>query len=74
MGNNTVLFVWGVPRLREFKKPTLNIEIVGDYLIAEASTIQTRGLEVYKGINQFAKETTVFNGGEITPNKPSCGD
>ncbi|RHY49551.1 hypothetical protein DYB34_009351 [Aphanomyces astaci] len=59
---------------REFKKPVLNIEIVGDYFIAEASTIQTRGLEVYKAINQFAKETTVFNGGEVTPNKPSCDD
>ncbi|RLO10778.1 hypothetical protein DYB28_012606, partial [Aphanomyces astaci] len=28
--------------------------------------IKTRGLEVYKGINQFAKEVTVFNGGAIT--------
>ncbi|RHY21239.1 hypothetical protein DYB36_011350 [Aphanomyces astaci] len=59
---------------REFKKPALTIEIVGDYFIADASTIQTRGLEVYKAINQFAKETTVFNGGDVTPDKPSCGD
>ncbi|RLO01376.1 hypothetical protein DYB28_015815 [Aphanomyces astaci] len=51
---------------REFKKPALTIEIVGNDFAAPASTIKTRGLEVYKGINQFAKEVTVFNGGAIT--------
>ncbi|ETV70121.1 hypothetical protein H257_14282 [Aphanomyces astaci] len=55
---------------REFKKPALTIEIIGDDFTANVTTIPTRGLEVYKGINQFAKEVTVFNGGDV---KPSCG-
>ncbi|ETV69582.1 hypothetical protein H257_14716 [Aphanomyces astaci] len=59
---------------REFKKAAVTIEVIGDTYIAKASTIPTRGLEVYKGINQFAKEVTVFNGEDVTPNKPSHGD
>ncbi|RHZ14627.1 hypothetical protein DYB31_011273 [Aphanomyces astaci] len=59
---------------REFKKPALTIEIFGEGFTANVSTIQARGLEVYKGINQFAKEVTVFNSGDVTPTKPSCGD
>ncbi|RHY74050.1 hypothetical protein DYB34_013605, partial [Aphanomyces astaci] len=47
---------------REFKKPALTIEIIGSAFNVNASTIPIRGLEVYKGINQFAKEVTVFNG------------
>ncbi|RHY81285.1 hypothetical protein DYB26_013683 [Aphanomyces astaci] len=47
---------------REFKKPALTFEIVGDAFVVDVTTIKTRGLEVYKGINQFAKEVTVFNG------------
>ncbi|RQM23521.1 hypothetical protein B5M09_010899 [Aphanomyces astaci] len=59
---------------REFKKPALTIEIVGKTFSVNVSTIPTHGLEVYKGINQFAKEVTVFNGGGVTSTKPSCGD
>ncbi|RQM19170.1 hypothetical protein B5M09_014031, partial [Aphanomyces astaci] len=55
---------------REFKKPVLTIEIAGKTWAVNVSTIPTQGLEVYKGINQFAKEVTVFNGGDV---KPSCG-
>ncbi|ETV69585.1 hypothetical protein H257_14721 [Aphanomyces astaci] len=47
---------------REFKKPALTFEIVGDDFVVDVTTIKTHGLEVYKGINQFAKEVTVFNG------------
>ncbi|RHY95688.1 hypothetical protein DYB31_015093 [Aphanomyces astaci] len=56
---------------REFKKPSLTIEIIGSTFNVSTSTIPVRGLEVYKGINQFAKEVTVFNGRDI---KTSCGD
>ncbi|RHZ23947.1 hypothetical protein DYB37_013737 [Aphanomyces astaci] len=56
---------------REFKKPSLTIEIIGSTFNVSTSTIPVRGLEVYKGINQFAKEVTVFNGGDI---KTSCVD
>ncbi|KAF0758701.1 hypothetical protein AaE_003852 [Aphanomyces astaci] len=59
---------------REFKKPSLTIEIFGSTFNVSASTIPARGLEMYKGINQFAKEVTVFNGGDVKPIKPSCGD
>ncbi|CAK4069044.1 unnamed protein product [Aphanomyces euteiches] len=47
---------------RNFTKPALTIEIVGTDFVAAASTIPTRGLEIYKGINQFAKEVVKFNG------------
>ncbi|KAH9111918.1 hypothetical protein AeMF1_013651 [Aphanomyces euteiches] len=47
---------------RNFTKPALTIEIVGTDFVAAASTIPARGLEVYKGINQFAKEVVKFNG------------
>ncbi|RHY22444.1 hypothetical protein DYB25_012371, partial [Aphanomyces astaci] len=47
---------------REFKKPALTLEIVGDDFVVDVATIKTHGLDVYKGINQFAKEVTVFNG------------
>ncbi|KAF0702426.1 hypothetical protein AaE_015931 [Aphanomyces astaci] len=59
---------------REFKKPSVAIEIFGSAFNVSASTIPARGLEVYKGINQFAKEVTVFNGGDVTPIKPSSGE
>ncbi|ETV63688.1 hypothetical protein H257_19379 [Aphanomyces astaci] len=59
---------------REFKKPVLQFEIIGHDFVVDMTTIKTRGLEVYKGINQFAKEVTVFNGGDATPSNPSCGD
>ncbi|RHY11039.1 hypothetical protein DYB36_013781 [Aphanomyces astaci] len=59
---------------REFKKPSLTIEIFGSAFNASASTIPVRGLELYKGINQFAKEVTVFNGGDVKPIKPSSGE
>ncbi|RHZ32803.1 hypothetical protein DYB31_011994 [Aphanomyces astaci] len=59
---------------REFKKPSLTIEIAGKTWAVNVSTIPTQGLEVYKGIKQFAKEVTVFNGGDVAPTKPSCGD
>ncbi|RHY20853.1 hypothetical protein DYB36_012214 [Aphanomyces astaci] len=59
---------------RAFQKPAVKIEIIGDDFVVDASTIPTRGLEVYKGINRFAKEVTVFNGGDVTPDKPSCGE
>ncbi|RHY20795.1 hypothetical protein DYB25_009596 [Aphanomyces astaci] len=51
---------------REFKKPALTIEVVGYNFITKASTIKRRGAEVYKGINKFAKEVTLFNGGGDT--------
>ncbi|RHY16973.1 hypothetical protein DYB25_011683 [Aphanomyces astaci] len=59
---------------REFKKPALTIEIFGSSFNVSASTIPARGLEMYKGINQFAKEVAVFNGGDVKPIKTSCGD
>ncbi|RHX98589.1 hypothetical protein DYB25_012624 [Aphanomyces astaci] len=59
---------------REFRKAALTIEIFGSTFNVSTSTIPTRGLEVYKGINQFAKEVTVFNTEDVTPIKPSCGD
>ncbi|RHY49717.1 hypothetical protein DYB30_011280, partial [Aphanomyces astaci] len=37
---------------REFKKPSLTFEIIGDDFVVNVTTIKTRGLEVYKGINQ----------------------
>ncbi|CAK4498155.1 unnamed protein product, partial [Aphanomyces euteiches] len=43
--------------------PVLTLEIAGTDFIAPASTIRTRGAEVYKGFSQFALETTTFNGG-----------
>ncbi|RHY74980.1 hypothetical protein DYB30_011978, partial [Aphanomyces astaci] len=46
---------------REFKKPALSVEVVGYNFITAASTIKKRGIELYKGINAFAKEVTVFN-------------
>ncbi|RHY21199.1 hypothetical protein DYB32_009972, partial [Aphanomyces invadans] len=55
---------------REFKKPAVTIEIVGYDFVAPASTIPTRGLEIYKGINQFAKEVTVFNGNSPVTTTP----
>ncbi|ETV69574.1 hypothetical protein H257_14706 [Aphanomyces astaci] len=58
----------------EFQKPAVSFEIIGDDFVVDVTTIKTRGLEVYKGINQFAKEVTVFNDGDVTPTKPSCGD
>ncbi|KAF0701998.1 hypothetical protein AaE_016189 [Aphanomyces astaci] len=58
----------------EFQKPALTFEIIGDDFVVDVTTIPTRGLEVYKGINQFAKEVTVFNDGDVAPTKPSCGD
>ncbi|CAK4127428.1 unnamed protein product, partial [Aphanomyces euteiches] len=45
--------------------PALTIEIVGTDFVAAASTIPARGLEVYKGINQFAKEVVKFNGAMV---------
>ncbi|CAK4069050.1 unnamed protein product [Aphanomyces euteiches] len=50
---------------RNFTKPALTIEIVGTDFVAAASTIPARGLEVYKGINQFAKEVVKFNGAMV---------
>ncbi|RHY89411.1 hypothetical protein DYB26_011525 [Aphanomyces astaci] len=70
----TLYFAYGVfsdYAFLEFKKPAVTIEVVGNDFVAEASTIPTRGLEVYKGINQFAKETTIFNGGPITEPVPT---
>ncbi|RHX99603.1 hypothetical protein DYB36_013702 [Aphanomyces astaci] len=59
---------------REFKKPAVTIEIGGRVFTVDVSTIPIRGLQVYNGIKQFAKEVTVFNGRDVTPTKPSCGD
>ncbi|ETV69564.1 hypothetical protein H257_14800 [Aphanomyces astaci] len=70
----TFYFAYGVfsdYAFREFKKPSVTFEVVGNDFAAEASTIPTRGLEVYKGINQFAKETTIFNGEPITELVPA---
>ncbi|RQM30485.1 hypothetical protein B5M09_013072, partial [Aphanomyces astaci] len=56
---------------REFKKPALTIELEGYNFITDASTIKRRGTEVYKGINAFAEEATVFNsGGAAKPPSP----
>ncbi|KAF0719386.1 hypothetical protein As57867_001081, partial [Aphanomyces stellatus] len=41
---------------RQFKKPAITIEITGNDFTAPASTIRTRGTEIYKGLTQFAKE------------------
>ncbi|RHY01850.1 hypothetical protein DYB26_008933 [Aphanomyces astaci] len=46
---------------REFKKPSFTIEVVGNDFAAPASTIRTRGKEVYNGVVQFAKEAVTFN-------------
>ncbi|RHY21463.1 hypothetical protein DYB36_013341 [Aphanomyces astaci] len=57
---------------REFKKPALTIEVEGYNFITDASTIKRRGIEVYNGINAFAKEVTVFNGeGGTKPPSPT---
>ncbi|RHY89181.1 hypothetical protein DYB31_005756 [Aphanomyces astaci] len=57
---------------REFKKPALSVEVVGYNFITAASTIKKRGIELYKGINAFAKEVTVFNGWRgIKPPSPT---
>ncbi|CAK4655512.1 unnamed protein product [Aphanomyces euteiches] len=48
---------------RTYHKPVLTLEIAGTDFVAPASTIRTRGAEVYKGFSQFALETTTFNGG-----------
>ncbi|ETV70142.1 hypothetical protein H257_14304 [Aphanomyces astaci] len=74
---NSLYLAYGVfpdYAFRAFRKPALTIEIVGTNFTANVSTIPKRGLEVYKGINRFAKEVTVFNGGGVTPIKPSCGN
>ncbi|CAK4098472.1 unnamed protein product [Aphanomyces euteiches] len=47
---------------RNFSNPPMTIEIVGTDFVAPASAIPARGLEIYKGINQFAKEVVKFNG------------
>ncbi|KAH9183142.1 hypothetical protein AeNC1_014879, partial [Aphanomyces euteiches] len=45
---------------RTYRKPVLTLEIAGTDFVAPASTIRTRGAEVYKGLVQFAKETITF--------------
>ncbi|RHZ02958.1 hypothetical protein DYB26_016072 [Aphanomyces astaci] len=70
----TFYFAYGVLSyyaFREFKKPAVTFELVGNDFAVDVSTIPTRGIEVYKGINQFAKETTKFNGGPITEPVPT---
>ncbi|KAH9103192.1 hypothetical protein AeMF1_020411, partial [Aphanomyces euteiches] len=45
---------------RTYRKPVLTLEIAGTDFVAPASTIRTRGAEIYKGFSQFAKETITF--------------
>ncbi|RHY13611.1 hypothetical protein DYB32_010912 [Aphanomyces invadans] len=48
---------------RTYKKPVLTLEIAGSDFVAPASTIRTRGTEVYKGLSQFAREVITYNNG-----------
>ncbi|ETV70125.1 hypothetical protein H257_14285 [Aphanomyces astaci] len=61
---------WPTP----FGTPTVTIEIGGRVFTVDVLTIPIRGLQVYNGIKQYAKAVTVFNGRDVTPTKPSCGD
>ncbi|RHY03039.1 hypothetical protein DYB28_007975 [Aphanomyces astaci] len=47
---------------RTYKKPILTIEVAGSDFVAPASTIRTRGTEIFKALTQFVKEVVVFNG------------
>ncbi|RHY38835.1 hypothetical protein DYB30_011560 [Aphanomyces astaci] len=48
---------------RMYKKPVLTLEIAGSDFVAPASTIRTRGTEVFNGLTQFAQEVITYNGG-----------
>ncbi|CAK4613814.1 hypothetical protein AeMF1_003543 [Aphanomyces euteiches] len=52
---------------RNLTKPAITIEIIGSDFVAPASTIRTRGQEIYKGLTQFATEVTKFNGRSTNP-------
>ncbi|KAH9078705.1 hypothetical protein Ae201684P_019779 [Aphanomyces euteiches] len=48
---------------RKFCKPVLTIEMAGTDFVTPASGIVSHGGEIYRAINQFAKEVVTFNGG-----------
>ncbi|CAK4628979.1 hypothetical protein LEN26_004392 [Aphanomyces euteiches] len=48
---------------RKFRKPVLTIEMAGTDFVTPASGIVSHGGEIYRAINQFAKEVVTFNGG-----------
>ncbi|KAG9405049.1 hypothetical protein AC1031_004150 [Aphanomyces cochlioides] len=50
-------------RYRKFRKPVLTIEMAGTDFVTPASGIVSHGGEIYRAINQFAKEVVTFNGG-----------
>ncbi|RQM19801.1 hypothetical protein B5M09_010492 [Aphanomyces astaci] len=51
---------------RTYKKPVLTIEVAGSKFVVPASTIRTRGEEVFKALthSQFADEVLTFEGNE----------
>ncbi|EQC24733.1 hypothetical protein SDRG_17374 [Saprolegnia diclina VS20] len=45
---------------RTYNVPSITIEMKGTDFVAPASTIRTRGQEIYKGLAQYAKEVTIY--------------
>ncbi|RQM12167.1 hypothetical protein B5M09_013701 [Aphanomyces astaci] len=46
---------------RTYQKPVLTIEVAGPHFVAPASTIRTRGKEIFKALTQFAEEVENFD-------------
>nr|AIG56303.1 secreted protein [Achlya hypogyna] len=55
---------WG---LRNLDKATLTVEMTGEDFVVPVSTIRARGKELYAGLQTYAKEVTIYNGGNPTP-------
>ncbi|OQR86656.1 carboxypeptidase [Achlya hypogyna] len=45
---------------RQFLAPSITIEVKGNDFVAPVSSIRTRGIEIYNGLTQFAKEVTTY--------------
>ncbi|ETV69550.1 hypothetical protein H257_14786 [Aphanomyces astaci] len=46
---------------RTYQKPVLTIEVAGSGFVVNASTIRTRGAEIFKALSQFAQEVERFD-------------
>ncbi|RHY45733.1 hypothetical protein DYB30_012335, partial [Aphanomyces astaci] len=46
---------------RTYQKPVLTVEVAGSGFVVDASTIRTRGTEIFKALSQFAQEVERFD-------------
>ncbi|RQM31454.1 hypothetical protein B5M09_013874 [Aphanomyces astaci] len=46
---------------RTYQKPVLTVEVAGSGFVVDASTIRTRGTEIFKALSQFAVEVENFD-------------